>query len=447
MKNKGLILVLLILVIIITAMVSVLFVVNREDRQSEPIEKNFDEFFYVATEDSDAILYDKKLKSAAVYYNLITGKSISKSDLKSAYKNKNELYKDYIKNYNEYSIEAVRDSLDLIARREFDCFFYSALTEEQQSTVDDILYSIQKLADSYYGEDKVYAFDLSYDQQLELYNLYLDSSYMLDEIRMKKSEDKNRMLVDCPTYYPEYVNLSEDVILRHFEGRKRDDKITFNEDDLEIDAFYYNLISESDVTVEDLENAYYERNELCYNFLCYEQNCCSEIENTLWNISFKEGQAVSFAEGKDTFPKLDKKGKREIEKIYLREQEIVADYYRDRRVMLYALSEAQKDEVYKAYVDPDYQMDSSVMGDRDLYSRNPKYVKHGVITYINGNNIVVENQHNEGIKEYEGKYYDLSGLKEGDYVEMVFDDKLDSIGFASHKYDGIQFIKIEVQEK
>ncbi|SDB57620.1 hypothetical protein SAMN02910298_02970, partial [Pseudobutyrivibrio sp. YE44] len=400
MKRKNIFLAMILFTI---ALISMVLIRYKNDSQGEMAEKSYDEFYYVLTDDSDVIFEEKKLKSAAVYYNLITDSSITENDLKNSFKNKDELYEDYIEKYNEYAVEAVRDALDLIARREFDCFFYSALSEKQQTAIENILYANQDLVDSYYGDKKVNIYDLSYAQQLEFYNLYCNPDYVIDDAKMDVAE-VNWMLMDYPEIQSEWADISDEIIVGQFSGREVDSSIKFDEEELEYKAFNYNLDSESDVTVKDLEDACISRNDLCDDFLCVNLKNTKKIESTFFNLVFWEDNNKIWRD-------LDEKEKRDIEKIYLRAQEIVADYYFDRRVDFCQLSGEKQHEVYKACLDSEYQIDESIMGPRNYYSEKPKFVRRGTITYINGNNIVVENQHNEGIKEYEGKYYDLSGLK------------------------------------
>jgi len=430
MKRKSIILLISVLIIILTVIGIKLYFSTKNNT----IDDN-SEFFYAKEVDSKTSFDEKKLKSATVYYNSISDRNVSLQDIEEAYIQKNDLYKDYLDLYNEYYVEAVRDSLDLIARREYDCFFYSELTDAQKETVDNIFYSEQELVNAYYNDESIKLCDLKNNQQLEFYYAYTDSAYVINDAKMEVV-DTNKMLLDYPYFHEEYADLSDEVKLRRFFGREKDGEIEFDEDELALSAFYYNLLTESDVTVEELERAYKEKNDLFYSYLGYDSLATDGLEKSMMMISFYENQSFLY-EAEDI---------RKLEKKYMELQEMVTDYYGDARIMFYSLNVEQREEVYKAYLDSEYVMDDSIMGTSAEHYGSAMENGHGLITYKKGNNIVIRHKSQEGeIYTIEGKYKDIEGLSEGDYVEYVYHDHHN---FSSNNtYTNVQFEGIEKQEK
>lgn len=430
-RKKSIILLIIVVLIIIST--GIVIRINLSAKNKKSVDANR-ELFYVNETDSKASFDEKKLKAATVYYNSITNNKVSLQDIEDAYTQKNGLYDDYLKVYNEYYVEAVRDSLDLIARREYDCFFYSELTEEQQGKIDNIFYAEQDLVNAYYNDDSIMLCDLKNSQQLEFYNEYKNPDYVINDENMEVI-GINKMLLEYPNFHEEYADFSDEKILRLFHGRAKNGSLEFDEDELAKYAFYYNLLTESDVSVEDLETACKEKNDLCYDYLGYEYIYIDALEESLEMISFWENQTFVY----------DVEDIRKLEKTYLRLQEIVNDYYGDFRIEFFRLDDKQCQEVYEAYLNPEYEMDESIMGNSLEYYGNSEIRGHGLITYKKGNNVTLRHKQKNGeIQIIEGKYKDIEGLSEGDYVEYVFRGYG---SYSSNKYNGIQFEAIESQDK
>lgn len=430
-KRKSIILLIIAVVIVISTVIVIR--VNLSTEKQKNVDDN-SELFYVKETNSNTSFDEKKLKSATVYYNSITNSKVSLQDIEDAYTQKNDLYNDYLKVYNEYYVEAVRDSLDLIARREYDCFFYSELTEEQQGKIDNIFYAEQDLVNAYYNDDSIMLCDLKNSQQLEFYNEYKNPDYVINDENMEVS-GINKMLLEYPNFHEEYADFSDEKILRLFHGREKNGSLEFDEDELAKYAFYYNLLTESDVSVEDLETACKEKNDLCYDYLGYEYWFLDGLEKSLKMISFYENQTAGY----------DISDIRHLEKIYLCLQEIVNDYYGDSRIMFYELSADKREELCKAYVDPTYLMNESIMGNASQIIGGTKISGHGLITYKSGNNVIIRHKRKNGeILIVEGKYKDIEGLSVGDYVEYSFHD---NCNYSTNKYNGVQFEEIESQDK
>ncbi len=430
-KRKSIILFIIAAVIVISTVIVIR--VNLSTEKQKNVDDN-SELFYVKETDSNTSFDEKKLKSATVYYNSITNSKVSLQDIEDAYTQKNDLYNDYLKVYNEYYVEAVRDSLDLIARREYDCFFYSELTEEQQGEIDNIFYAEQDLVNDYYGVEEVKLYNLKNCQQLEFYNLYINPEYVINDANMEVS-DSNKMLLEYPVFHEEYADLKDETKLRHFGGRDNKGEIEFDKHYLSISAFYYSLLTESDVSVEDLEIAYEKKNDLFYDYLGYDYWFHDGLEKSLKMISFYENQTADY----------DISDIRHLEKIYLCLQEIVNDYYGDSRIMYYELSADKREELCKAYVDPTYLMNESIMGNASQIIGGTKISGHGLITYKSGNNVIIRHKRKNGeILIIEGKYKDIEGFSVGDYVEYSFHD---NCNYSTNKYNGVQFEEIESQDK
>ncbi|SDB35634.1 hypothetical protein SAMN02910298_01760 [Pseudobutyrivibrio sp. YE44] len=151
-----------------------------------------------------------------------------------------------------------------------------------------------------------------------------------------------------PTVEPDYIS--------SFYGSrdKTDpDKIYFNEDMLEVAAFWYNMCCGTDYTGKDIEHAYFEKNEIYSNYLeLFSGNCIKEIYWGFEYITSKEYDCI--------FADLSYRQKQNVEKIYLEEQQLAYEYY-GKEFNFFRLTEEQQLEFYYLYKDPDYKLNDEIL--------------------------------------------------------------------------------------
>jgi hypothetical protein len=229
----------------------------------------------------------------------------------------------------------------------------------------------------------------------------------------------------------ERINQSADYF---FYVIKSNDDISFYEYKLKAQALYLKIECEKDYSIEDLKNAYYEKNELFYDYLndCGKKLCFpEELISSLDYICEFECDRL--------FMRVNPEEQDEAIKIFLEEQRLVTDYYGDSRVKLYKLTYEQQMEFYKLYKDSSYVLDDKLMETDEPFGGLQKYEEHLVVTKIDGDTITLEQKKENGKIKYVGTYQNAIDFEVGDkvYVEFYF------FAYGDRTYYNIQFEKME----
>lgn len=200
--------------------------------------------------------------------------------------------------------------------------------------------------------------------------------------------------------------------LYRFFAHKEGDDVIFYEPGLLMYLSGYNLYTNSDASLEELEESYYSRNELFDNYISvFALIKPDNIKETFSDISEREL-------GKSYFDiSLDEAKK--INDIFLDQQSLVTDYYGDSRILLYNLSDEQQEEFYKKYEDSSYVIEDSVMETTEPYTGHKHREFQGIVKEINGNEVVIRVLDGKRICQYSGIYDDIS-FDIQDYVAFDF---------------------------
>ena len=219
------------------------------------------------------------------------------------------------------------------------------------------------------------------------------------------------------------------------------DELEFNELELEIQAFYFEIECGKQYSVEELKKAYIERNDLFYDYINNFSKvhfAPRELEYALSDISLKEWNLH--------FSSLPQDERDIAKQIYIEEQKLVTDYYGDSRIKLYKLTSEQQLEFYKLYKDPFYDLDDKLMETNQPFGGRRKYEVHATISKIEDNVYTLKEEKDTGTVIYIGTYQKEDGFEVGDnvYVEFYFYAS-DGGGIGYHyKYYDVQF---EVMKK
>ena len=228
-------------------------------------------------------------------------------------------------------------------------------------------------------------------------------------------------------YYNEWAD-------KYFFIKYTDDEKSFKEDELKVQAFYFNMEYGKSYTLEDLENAYYERNALFYDYMdtyfevrYYPEELFDSLDIIVWE------------EYRTVFSHLTSEEQDRVMEIYLEEHKLVLNYYGDSRIKLCKLEYKQQKEFYKLYNDASYVLDDKKMETDQPFGGLKKYEKHLVITKIEGGTFTLENEEDGDVVTYVGTYNGSDDFEVGDrvYVEFYF------YSFDGYKYHDIQFEKME----
>lgn len=228
-------------------------------------------------------------------------------------------------------------------------------------------------------------------------------------------------------YYNEWAD-------KYFFIKYTDDEKSFKEDELKVQAFYFNMEYGKSYTLEDLENAYYERNALFYDYMdtyFEERYYPEELFDSLDIIVWEEYRTV--------FSHLTSEEQDRVMEIYLEEQKLVTDYYGDSRIKLCKLEYMQQKEFYKMYNDASYVLDDKKMETDEPFDGRTKYEEHLVITKIEGDTFTLENEQHGDVITYIGTYNGSNNFEVGDlvFVEFYF------YSYSHDTYFDIQFEKME----
>jgi len=165
------------------------------------------------------------------------------------------------------------------------------------------------------------------------------------------------------------------------------DELVFDELELEIQAFYFEIECGKQYSVEELKKAYIERNDLFYDYINNFSKvhfAPRELEYSLSDISLKEWNLH--------FSSLSQDERNIAKQIYIEEQKLVTDYYGDSRIKLYNLTETQRLEFYTLYKNPTYVFDDELMETNQPFGGRLKYEVHATITKIEGDTYTLKEE-------------------------------------------------------
>ncbi|SHH94909.1 hypothetical protein SAMN02745229_01295 [Butyrivibrio fibrisolvens DSM 3071] len=248
------------------------------------------------------------------------------------------------------------------------------------------------------------------------------------------------------------IKLQEYYQYRHYLNNSADDlfcvaeysgEVVFNEYELKVYALYTNLKYGKDYTLEDLETAYFERNDLFYDYM----NCFYKWDYVPDEL-FRALDYIAGDRWRDRFRYVTSEEQDEAIDIYIAEQKLVTDYYGDSRIKLYKLTYEQQMEFYKLYNDSSYVLDDKLMETNEPFSGKIQQIeKHLVIKKIEGDTITLFQKENDGTKiKYVGTCKNANEFEVGDvvWVEFYFCSFDGGGGFGYDcKYYNVQFEKIE----
>lgn len=240
--------------------------------------------------------------------------------------------------------------------------------------------------------------------------------------------------------YRQYLNNSADNLfcVTEYSG-----EVVFNEYELKVYALYTNLKYGKDYTLEDLESAYFERNDLFYDYM----NCFYKWDYVPEEL-FRALDYIAGDKWGDYFRYVTSEEQDEAIEIYIAEQKLVTDYYGDSRIKLYKLTYEQQMEFYKLYNDSSYVLDEKLMETNEPFGGKTKQIEeHLVIKKIEGDTITLFQKENDGTKiKYVGTYKNANEFEVGDVVcvEFYFCSFDGGGGFGYNcMYYNVQFEKIE----
>ena len=157
--------------------------------EEKRFERLKDDCFFVDKDGSEITFDETELKVQTLYFEMEYGKKYSTEDLKTAYFEKNDLFYEYMRDFSYwlYAPDEVEYALNRICRIEFGDEF-KMISPELQDIAEDIYRKEQQLVTDYYGDSRIMLYKLTRDQQMELYNLFKDPSYVLDDKLMETTE-------------------------------------------------------------------------------------------------------------------------------------------------------------------------------------------------------------------------------------------------------------------
>ena len=154
----------------------------------ERIISKADEIFCAYSSNGETRFHEFELKAQVLYYNLELGKNYSSDEFETAYFEKNDLFYEYA----EFYLKNVSLPNEFMISLEYISYWFgkrpSHLSSEEMDLVMEIYKGEQELVTEYYGDDRIELYKLTDYQQKEFYNLYLDSSYDLDDTVMETDE-------------------------------------------------------------------------------------------------------------------------------------------------------------------------------------------------------------------------------------------------------------------
>ncbi len=240
--------------------------------------------------------------------------------------------------------------------------------------------------------------------------------------------------------YRHYLNnCAED----NFYVEKYEDEVVFSEYELKAQALYFNLKYGKDYTLDELENAYFERNDLFYDYMDTFSKGEFVPKEMIWSLDYITGDKWG-----DCFKYVTPEEQDEAIEIYIAEQKLVINYYGDSRINLYKLTYEQQMEFYKLYNDSSYVLDDKLMETNEPCSGKIQQIeKHLVIKKIEGDTITLFQKENDGTKiKYVGTCKNANEFEVGDvvWVEFYFCSFDGGGGFGYDcKYYNVQFENIE----
>ncbi|SDB26064.1 hypothetical protein SAMN02910298_01323 [Pseudobutyrivibrio sp. YE44] len=233
-----------------------------------------------------------------------------------------------------------------------------------------------------------------------------------------------------------------------FWAYREDSDIKFHENGLLINLCYYNYFTGKDVSIEELEDVYLQENEMfrfSKNNELYDDYVDSihrihsedldNIEKAFNNLALKEKEESYFDLSFDDACS--------IRDIYLKQQELVSNYYSNDRIMLCNLTEEQQEEFYKLYKDSNYKIDDSIMKTNEPFSEYKHYEYEGLITEIKKDKVSINVFDGKKVISYSGTCRNIH-VKEGDYV--YFDFYLFTLGTET-EWTGIEFEHIDKKKR